>query len=78
MPLVLLVDTPAGHREVSEAEIRIEGVTLDYGQSMTLRVAMCDFLDRLTPAYIKRLGPVGESYKARAEQIVELIAKGAR
>ncbi len=60
--------------EHREAKITINGVELDLGQSMTVRVAIADFLMELRdPESLERLGPIGPGYLKRLEEIQDMI-----
>lgn len=58
-------------KQAREAEIIINGVRLNYAQSMTLRVAIGDFLHF---AQDEGLGEIGPLYLKRAMEILELIS----
>jgi hypothetical protein len=59
-------------KETKEAFIRIGGVTLDYAQSMTVRVALNDFLFTLNDPN-SSLGKIGDGYRDRVKELITMI-----
>jgi hypothetical protein len=59
-----------------EATIVINGVTLNDAQSMSVRVAVTNFLwDLHDPEHRKALGKIGDSYQARLHEVEQIIVK---
>lgn len=60
----------------NEPNIVINGITLNTGQSMTVRVALTSFLMELNEEYAELLGPVGPLYKTAASEVFDIMNKG--
>jgi hypothetical protein len=75
--------TPAEGRAItshglSEARIVVDGETLTFAQSMTVRVALDSFLAQLADGDLAQLGePLRSRYEARAREVVTLIHRSA-
>lgn len=64
--------------EHTEADVTINGTKLNFAQSMTLRVALNDFLMTLSdPEYAEALGKIAEGYQARALEILRVMTPEA-
>lgn len=62
--------------ETEEADIVINGVTLTYAQSMSVRVAVTDFrYDLADLEHRKQLGKIGDLYNDRLKEVEKLIIK---
>jgi len=62
--------------QCKEATITINGVTLAYAQSMSVRVAITSFLWDLHDAeHLKALGRIGELYQARLREVEQILIK---
>ncbi|HEY0181239.1 MAG TPA: hypothetical protein VGC09_00390 [Rhodopila sp.] len=57
-----------------EPTITINGVTLNTGQSATLRSALMNLLSELSdPKFMADVGEIGPLYQARAREIVAIM-----
>ena len=65
---------PERLKPVPEAHVIINGVVLDYGQSMALRVAVAMMQSELENAQrVAALGPIGPLYKRRLNEIMGIM-----
>lgn len=55
---------------LAEADVMVNGIELNFAQSMTLRVALSSFLMCCNAV---ELGEIGPLYAARCREILELI-----
>jgi hypothetical protein len=63
---------------LTEARITVDGVALNFAQSMTVRVALQSFLASLAEGDLKGLGePLRTRYEARALEVATLIHRSA-
>ena len=58
---------------LTEADVVVNGVPLDFAQSMTLRVALSSFL---MCCQDEALGAIGPLYAQRCEEMLKLIHSG--
>jgi hypothetical protein len=73
------VRAPDGGAEI-EADIVINGVTLTFAQSMTVRVALGMFGITIAhggPVY-EQLGALGDNYRDRLDEVLTILLKGCR
>lgn len=56
---------------MAEADVVVNGESLDFAQSMTLRVAVSSFL--MSCQATPELGAIGPIYVARCREILEII-----
>ena len=70
---------PLGMAGLSEANIRVNGVGLSFGQSMAVRVAVSSFLMSLSePDVRSSLGAIADGYHDRLREVEGLIFKAFR
>jgi hypothetical protein len=62
-----------------EADITINGTSLTFAQSMTVRVALGHFQMTLAgDDFARALGPVAANYKDRLGEVMQLVRRTAR
>lgn len=66
---------PPQFGDLTEAHVVINGVTLSFGQAMTLRVTIGHFYDYLDEETKKELGPIGQGYADRAAEVMGYMTK---
>lgn len=70
---------PLGMAGLSEANIRVSGEDLNFGQSMAVRVAVSSFLMSMSdPETRANLGVIADGYHDRLKEVEGLIFKAFR